>query len=320
MSSASRRAFFVLSDGKLRRRENTLVFENASVRKTVPVESVGELFVLGEVALNASFLKLLAEHGVVMHLFNRYGFYCGSFVPREPYASGFLLVKQVEHYLEPGKRLYLAKSFVAGAVSNLGTVYGLETGEALEKLKRAETVEQVMSVEAEFRKLSYRRLEEETGMELERRTRRPPKNPLNALISFGNSLLYAKLLGEIYYTALNPTVSYLHEPSEKRFSLALDASEVFKPIFVDRLIVKLVKEGKLRPEHFRSELEAVYLSDAGKRVFLEAFNGLLEATVRHRKLKRKVSYRKLMRLELYKLVKHLLGEEAYLPFEIRRGW
>ncbi|RME08078.1 MAG: type I-B CRISPR-associated endonuclease Cas1, partial [Aquificota bacterium] len=239
--------------------------------------------------------------------------YIGSFYPREKNLSGFLLVSQVQHYLQKEKRLYLAKSFVEGAIKNLCPFLQIEQETYLSELSFAEDIPQVMAVEARLRRDFYEKLSQETGWDFEKRTKRPPHNPLNALISFGNSLVYAKVLGEIYQTQLNPTISYLHEPSEKRFSLSLDVAELFKPILSDRLIVQLIKERKLTEEHFLQELQYVYLSREGRRVFVQAFNDLLESTVRHRRLNRKVSHRQLIRLELYRLIKHLLEEEVYRP-------
>ncbi len=311
------RAYFIITDGKLTRKEDTILFENSDIRKVIPVEDVDELFVISEISLTSKLLKLLAQRGAPLHLFNRYGFYVGSFYPRETNSSGFLIVKQAEHYLTQNKRLYLAKAFVLGAVQNLSHVYKIGNEKSLERLSEAETIEEIMSVEGEFRKRCYAELEKITGFEFGGRTKRPPQNPLNALISFGNSLVYAKVLGEIYYTPLNPTISYLHEPSSKRFSLSLDVAEVFKPMLSDALIIKLLKEGKITRRHFVEESGMVYLNEEGKKTFLSEFNQLLEKTVKHKKLKRKVSHRSLIRIELYKLVKHLLNDEIYKPIVYR---
>jgi len=313
MNSAMGKVYYILSDGRLSRKENTVYFENGKVKKTIPIENIDELFVISELSLNTKLLKFLAQWGIPIHFFNYYGYYVGSFYPREKHVSGYLCIKQAEHYLDRKKRLYLAKAFVIGAIVNLSQIYELEPGKHLNRLSKVEQIEEVMNVEADFRKKCYEKLEDITGFPFEKRTRRPPQNPLNALISFGNSLVYAKVLGEIYYTPLNPTISYLHEPSTKRFSLSLDVAEVFKPIFVDRLIIKLIKNKKITEEHFREDFASAYLNEEGRKVFVSEFNNLLEKTISYRKLKRKVSHRTLIRLELYKLIKHLLGEEVYIP-------
>ncbi len=308
------RPYFLITDGFLSKKEDTIFFKNSDIEKTLPIEDVDEIFVLSEISLTSKLLKLLAKKGIPLHLFNRYGFYVGSFYPRETHASGFLIVKQAEHYLDIDKRMYLAKAFILGAIENLSLVYKIDNTHVLEKLKKANTIEEIMSIEGSFRKICYEELGKRTHFAFEGRTKRPPKDPLNALISLGNSLTYAKVLGEIYFTPLNPTISYLHEPSTKRFSLSLDVAEVFKPIFSDSLILRLLKEGKITEKHFTNLGEGIYLNDQGRKIFVSEFKNLLENTINHRKLKRKVSYRQLIRIELFKLIKHLLDEEPYRPY------
>jgi CRISPR-associated protein Cas1 len=154
------------------------------------------------------------------------------------------------------------------------------------------------------------------AFEFKERVKNPPSNAINALISFGNALCYSVCLTEIYRTQLNPTIAYLHEPSERRFSLALDLAEIFKPIFVDRIIFKLINTRELQEKHFTNGLNFCHLNDAGRKVFIKAFEEKMRTTIKHRSLDREVSYRRLIRLECYRLVKHLLGEEGYEGFRI----
>ncbi len=295
------------------RDENTIMFENGEIKKKIPIENTSELFIVAEVSTNTKFFSLLSQNGIIAHFFNYYGYYIGSFYPREGNPSGHVLIKQVEHYIDKEKRLYLAKSFVLGSIINSEKLYQIDASEQLGKLKQASSIQEVMQVEGSFRKLCYKALENLTGWEFETRTKRPPQNPLNALISFGNSLVYAKVLGEIYHTPLNSAVSYLHEPSEKRHSLCLDVAEVFKPILTEGLILELIRSETITENDLLEETEYCYLNLDGRRKFLRAFDNLLKSTVYYPKLKRKVSIRTLIRLELYKLVKHLTENEPYIP-------
>ena len=124
------------------------------------------------------------------------------------------------------------------------------------------------------------------------------------------------MLSEIYRTALSPLISFLHEPGARRYSLALDLAEIFKPILCDRLIFKLVNNGELQPKHFDENLNFCYLQDSGRKIVLPQWDERLKKTIEHRNLNRSVSYRRLVRLECYKLQKHLLGIEDYEPFKI----
>jgi len=129
-------------------------------------------------------------------------------------------------------------------------------------------------------------------------------------------MVYTTVLGEIYKTQLSPLVSFLHEPGTKRFSLALDLAEIFKPLLADRLIFSMLNRGQLSNKHFTRKGKVCWLSEAGRKVFVRGFDERLSTTIKHKKLGRKVSYRRLIRLECYKLVKHLLGPERYKPFMI----
>ncbi len=317
-----RKNYYIVSDGKLIRKENTLYFENENGRKPIPINSIYSIYALGSLSITSKAITMLAGEGICIHFFNRHGFYVGSFYPRETLISGDLVIKQVEHYLDEEKRLYLAKAFVKGAIQNMRRVlasYKLDVDfdKALEELGRSEKITEVMGCEALARQSYYSAFDSILkNFEFESRSKRPPKNEVNAMMSFGNSLLYATVLSELYHTQLNPTISYLHEPFERRFSLALDIAEIFKPFIVDRTIFYLVNKGIMKPEDFNRDFDGVLLSESGKKKFLKAYNEKLESTIKHRQLKRNVSYQRLIRLECYKLAKHLLGVEKYKPLVI----
>ena len=155
---------------------------------------------------------------------------------------------------------------------------------------------------------------------MNKRVKRPPDNPINAMISFGNTLLYAKTISSIYRTHLDQRISYLHEPSEGRFSLSLDISEVFKPIIVYRTIFELVNNRRIQVnKHFDKKVNYCLLNDEGRKIFIEAFENRLEMVFFHAKLKRKVSYRTAIKLDCYKLIKFILEDKEFIPFSLKEG-
>jgi CRISPR-associated protein Cas1 len=311
--------FYLISDGKLKREENTIYFVNEDGKRALPISRIYSIYALGSLSLTSKAISLLAKEGICIHFFNRNGFYIGSFYPRETLVSGDLLVKQVEHYLDGEKRIFLAKAFVEGSILNMNRVLSSYKSETdlvsyLQSLAEVESVEGAMGVEAIAKTEYFSNFDGILkNFKFGKRSRQPPKNEVNAMMSFGNALLYSAVLSEIYHTQLHPAVSYLHEPSERRFSLSLDISEIFKPIIVDRMIFYLVNKGIMKEGDFDKELEGVLLSESGKRKIIEEFNSRLKTTVKHRQLKRNVSYQRLIRLECYKLIKHLLGSKQYKP-------
>jgi CRISPR-associated protein Cas1 len=319
------RNYYIFKEGRIKRSQNTIFIETLEGKRPLPVHDIDQIFIFGEMDLNTSFLNFIAQNKIVIHFFNFYGYYSGSFVPREENISGNLIVKQVEHYLNQDKRIFLAKKFVEGATFNMKRNFEKREGyeeevekidELIKNILNCDNINELMSIEAHVRKIYYDCIEKETNWEFERRSIRPPHNPLNAMISFGNSLVYAQILKEIYETPLNPSISYLHEPFERRYSLALDVAEIFKPILSDRLILRLINLNIIKEEHFEKSLNFVYLKEEGRKIFVKFFDDLIEEKILHRKLKRKIKYKNLIKLELYKLIKHFLGEKNYSPLKV----
>ncbi|MEM2112356.1 MAG: type I-B CRISPR-associated endonuclease Cas1b [Candidatus Bathyarchaeia archaeon] len=329
-----KRTIYIFSNGELKRKGNTLLFEREDgSKKYLPIENTKEFMVFGEVAVNKKLLDFLSQNEVIIHFFNYYGYYSGSFYPREHYNSGYMILKQAEHYLDQEKRLDLAKAFVEGAVANIEKVLGyyFSRGADLEAplssikvikggLNGARSNEELMAIEGNIRDIYYRSFDEilkSDEFSFGSRTKRPPLNRLNALISFGNSLLYTIVLSEIYKTHLDPRIGYLHATNFRRFTLNLDVAEVFKPIIVDRLIFSLLNKEMIKKKHFDEKLKGVYLNEKGRAIFVEELDKKLKSTIKHPSIGKNVSYRRLIRLELYKIEKHLIGEKNYVPFIAR---
>jgi len=301
-------------------------------RRTIPVEDVDAIWAFRELDLNARVLNFLSQHRVPVHFFNYYGFYSGTFYPREYLQAGFLLVRQVRHYSNRRLRLEIAREFINAALHNIlrnlryygnrGTQLQEET-EVVQReifgLPQVKSVEELMGCEGRARAAYYRGFSKilKADVEFTKRVRRPPDNMVNALISFTNSLVYSATLSQVYRSQLDPTISFLHEPGFRRFSLALDLAEVFKPILADRLIFRLLNNRQLDERDFAQDLNCCYLKPAGRKIVLKEWDARLQTTIEHRRLKRKVSYERLIRLECYKLVKHLMNVEQYTGF---RAW
>lgn len=262
-----KKTFYVFSSGVFRRRDNTLYFETeAGERRFIPVEDTAEIMVFGEVDVNKRFLEFLSRKEIVLHYFNRNGYYTGTFYPREHLNSGYMILRQAEHYLDPAKRLLIARQIVEGALGNILRVlkYYRSRGKDLMEviaavdnlcgvLEECKDTAALMAVEGNIREHYYRAFDAIIGQPdfaFETRTRRPPQNYLNTLISFGNTLVYTLCLSEIYRTHLDPRIGFLHATNFRRFTLNLDIAEVFKPIIVDRLIFTLLGRRMLTAEDF----------------------------------------------------------------------
>ena len=325
-------SFYVYNNGDLKRKDNTLRFTSYDGEKRdIPIERISDIYVMSEMSFNTTFLSYISQYGIPIHFFNYYNFYTGSFYPKESNLAGQLLVNQVQHYTENDKRLLIAKKFIQAAADNIyrnlryyngrdknvsdymKDIDSLRTG-----LVGVKSIQELMGIEGNIRKKYYAAWSVIINQEIEfdKRVMHPPDNMINSLISFVNSLVYTRTLSEIYHTQLNPTISYLHEPGIRRYSLCLDISEVFKPLIGDRLIFSLLNRKQITEKSFTKELNYLHLKKDASKLIVSEFEKKMKQTIMHKELGRQVSYQYLIRLEAYKLIKHLIGEKEYEGFRI----
>jgi CRISPR-associated protein Cas1 len=331
-----KKTYYLFNPGRLSRKDNTLKFiptdENGKEGKAkyIPVEGVSDLYCFGSLDTNSAMYNFLGKNSISVHFFDYYEHYTGSFQPKEYLLAGKMQIKQTTHYLEPDKRLTIAKKFIEGAAFNItkNLRYYLKRERDLQphldkiislsqEIDNTTEVAMLMGIEGNIRQVyydSFNAIVKDHAME--GRSKQPPQNEINALISFGNMMCYTLCLDQIYHTQLNPTISFLHEPGYRRYSLALDLAEIFKPILVDRTIFRVLNKREVQSKDFDFHVNKVVLKESGKKAFIRAFEERLNETIKHRALNKSVSYKHLVKLECYKLSKHLLGIETYKPFKI----
>lgn len=330
--------YYIFSDCRLKREGNTLFLilgETKAGKKrdkrVIPITNVENLFVFSEVDFNTKLINLIAKYGIMLHFFNYYGFYSGSFVPRETLLSGYVLVEQVKCFTNLKKQMILSKETISAASYNIlkNLTYHNQRGKDVSDIKKrvemlsdkiglATKIDELMGIEGNIRQSYYEAFPVIINQEIEfeKRIKRPPDNMINTLISFGNSLLYTTTLSMIYKTQLNSTVSFYHKPSFRRHSLALDISEIFKPILVDRIIFRLLNRNMISEKDFEKSLNFCYMKERAKKAFLKEFDNQIKQTIRHKILKRNFSYQHLIKLECYKLIKFITEGKDYSAFRI----
>lgn len=324
--------YYLFANGELKRKDNNIsIITEDKGTKDLKIEVMNDIYLFGEISTNTKCINYLGQMKVPVHFFNYYGFYTGSFYPKETNVSGNLLIKQVVYYTDNEKRSEIAKEFIESAAFNIyrnlryyngrgkdlenvmGQIKGLQ-----KELSKAENINEIMGVEGNIRKVYYSAWKEIINQEIdfEKRVKRPPDNMINTLISFVNSLIYTTCLSEIYKTQLNPTISYLHSAGERRFSLCLDVAEIFKPLIGDRLIFSLLNKNMITEKDFEKGSNFYYLKENGRKKILKEYDERLKQTIKHKDLGREVSYSYLIRLECYKLIKHILGDKKYEGFKM----
>ncbi len=321
-----KQSYYLYKSGRLQRKDNTLeITYKDNTKKVIPIERVEDIYVMTEFDFNTALLNFLSQYGIKIHFFNYYGFYTGTYYPKETLVSGKLLIKQVEHYTDNEKRLKIAKAFIDSASYNIhrNLIYYKNRGKDLEEyikeieyfrkqIDKCKDVSELMGIEGNIRKVYYSSWNNIINQDIkfEKRVKNPPDNAINSLISYVNTIIYTRVLSEIYKTQLNPTISYLHEPSERRFSLCLDIAEIFKPIIGDRLIFSMLNKNQITEKDFENGLNFLYIKDKARKEITRELDKRLQTTIKHKTLDREVSYEYLMRLEVYKLIKYLIGDEG----------
>lgn len=331
-----KKTFYLFNPGRLSRTDNTLKFTPVDEKgvegqpRFIPIETVDNLFVYGSLDANSALYNFLGKNSVSVHFFDYYEHYTGSFMPKDYLLSGKMQLLQCEQHLKKAKRQAIAQKFIEGAAFNMvkNLKYygnrGKDTESQVERIMAyssqiaaTKDVDELMGLEGNIRQTYYEAFDTIIeGFTMGNRTRRPPSNEVNSMISFANSMCYTACLDAIYHTQLNPTISFLHQPGERRYSLALDIAEIFKPLLADRLIFSMFNRKQLQASDFERKLNGCLLKPTSRKKVAEEWEKRLSETVKHRSLGRSVSYKYLIRLECYKLAKHILEIEEYRPFKM----
>lgn len=330
-----KKSYYLFNPGRLSRKDNTLKFlpldedGNEGIPKYIPVETVDNLFAFGSLDANSAMYNFLGKAHISVHFFDYYEHYTGSFMPKDYLLAGKMLIAQTSAYSNIKKRMAIACKLIEAAAFNMvknlryynnrekdtsGSIVKIEA--LILQLQTATDIPTLMGLEGNIRMSYYEAFDVIINdFSMGNRSKQPPGNEVNAMVSFVNSMCYTLCLDMIYHTQLNPTISFLHQPGERRFSLALDLAEVFKPILADRLIFSLMNKKQIQPSDFDKRLNSCLLKDSGRKTVVKAWDEKLNETIKHRSLGRNVSYKHLVKLECYKLSKHILGIEDYKPFK-----
>lgn len=326
---------YVVSHGQLKRENNTICHVVKDQKSFLPVENTGDIYILGEVTLTRSFLALCGRRGISVHMFGYYGDYLGSFGPASVRKDGTTFIKQAQTYLDPHKRLELAKQFIRGSILNMLSVVQYYSRKritvdevisnmccALSQVDTAMSINSLMAVEGRARNYYYKsfnRIIHGSGFEFKGRSRRPPEDPLNALISFLNCLCYCRVLSCIFHSHLDPRISFLHETNQRRNSLNLDVADVVKPFLVDRLILKLINKKMIHLSDFKERNKGTFLTRNKAKQVLRYWDEKLGSGPPGGSdgNERWSSYQEVIRKEIIKIEKHIQGESSYRPVLIR---
>ncbi|MEM3291109.1 MAG: type I-B CRISPR-associated endonuclease Cas1b [Candidatus Micrarchaeaceae archaeon] len=315
--------FYLTQNGSLERERNTLVFIGKDFKRYIPVKNVSEIIITSKVSLSSWALDYLGKIGIIVHLLDEDGYYRSTLIPMNRNELGSLTVKQAIAYSDD-RRAIIASEMVEGIRYNIIRnlrYYNKEDKlrDSIERIKgysiSKDNINSILGTEGNIWSEYYATFKYiYKGHESFQRKFRPPTDDLNAMISFGNSLLYGSVLTNLIISGLNPSISFLHEPSERSFSLALDVADIFKPVIVERLVSQLVNTNVINQDDFESRGEGIYLNERGRQKFVSAYRDRMEATVKYGS--RYLSYSGLILEECYKLRRAIEENEKYKSFRM----
>ncbi|MBR2099724.1 MAG: CRISPR-associated endonuclease Cas1, partial [Eubacterium sp.] len=288
----------IFSDGILSRKETAFLFESDE-KTLLPPGVIKQLNVFSSVTFSPNVIKAAFDNGIRINIFDRFGNKLGSFEPESGFANSQIPIKQLEIYRKTKTmRMNYARDFVLSRNHNirLNLRYqrknygGVKCAEVYDRLnamnnevKKCKTIEDLLLIEARMQEAYFSCFDEiirNPEFEFKKRTRRPPKNAVNAMLSFGNTFLYNHIATEINMTPLDIRIAYLHSTNKRRESLNLDIADVYKPLIVDRTVFSLINRRMITPLCFITEKNGgVLLTNNGKKLMVKALNDKLNTSI-----------------------------------------
>lgn len=324
------RTHFILSNGKLYRKDNNIYFdkfdENNQIvnTKIIPINSINEIYILGKVELDTYTMSFLSTNNILLHIFSHYGSFRGNFYPNSPNSvnkSGFVLLNQVRSFDDKIKRIFIAKAITKARIINATyncTKRGVEfdNNPHINALEKATDINQIMATEGAFAKEYFTKwnyiIKNQRSFKFTSRSKRPPTDKINTLISYINTRIYNVCLSEIYQTELDPRISFLHEPNYRSLSLHLDLAEIFKPILGDNLIFSMLNKNEITTKDFKTDAGRIrFTNEAIQKIELNMINSLTSQIKFKEQL---LTYRQIIRREANQIKKCICEDFAYEGF------
>jgi CRISPR-associated endonuclease Cas1 subtype I-B len=325
--------YHLLNNGILNKKDYSLLFENEEKKCYLPVEVTDQINIYGDVTIATSALHYLSSKNIKVSIMDKYGNLEGCYLPDGYTGNAVTMLEQCRLQQNEEEHLALARSMETAGLHNIRANMryynkkhadsALEEAvryvtECMKQIEQSSEVAKLLLIEARARQKYYHTFNailQDNDFEFSERSRRPPMDPLNAMISFGNTLLYNKFLQFIWQTSLDPRIGVIHATNSRAHTLNLDFADIFKPIIVDRIIFSLVNLKQIRAdEHFKkSENGGIYLSGDGKKMFIEKFEQKLADTLVVNG--EKLTYQQLIRNEVYSYQRYVLKGEKYKPYK-----
>ncbi len=293
-------------------------------KQSIPAQTVEQVVLMGNPQITGDALTYALELGMPVHYLTYFGKYLGSALPGYS-RNGQLRLAQFQLHQDTEKRLELVKGIVMAKIHNQRSVlYRHGQKEDSLKLRKSQvkqqpTLDQVRGIEGIAAKeyFSYWNQLLKYGWTFSGRKRRPPSDPVNALLSFAYGLLRVQVTAAVHVVGLDPYIGYLHEVHHGQPAMVLDLMEEFRPLVADSLVISIINNREIKQEEFTESLSAYRLSDESRKTFLQAFERKMNDEFKHPVFGYRCSYRRAIELQTRLLGRHLQEEVAYKPLVLR---
>ncbi len=326
-----KKVIYLYKSGQLLCKDYSLILKDKKEYVTyIPIEQIDTLICFGEITLNKRTLSLLNKHQVVIIFYNYYGQYIGRFSPKKFY-DGKVLVNQIKMYEDEIQKNKIAQIMIKASLKNCQAVLkyykkkGFDLNNYIFDIDKiisqctSKNIDILLLLEAKARKIYYKCFDvilEKESYHFIQRTKNPPQNEINALLSYGYSLLYANYLSVIDRSRLYSQVSFIHSLTKCSESLQFDLADIMKPVLVDRLVLSLCRHKLIKDEYFDYNQDRCYLNKEGVKFFIEKYENYLLKTI---KINNKYySYRNIISREVH-LLSNYIAEESpiYKPYTMK---
>lgn len=324
--------YHLINEGILTKRDFNILFENEDGKKYIPVETTDSLYIYSNVIITGNFFEFANDRGLNLCFVDRYGEKVGAFVPQNNRRNIKTELKQLRLYDSEKDRLCLAKKLEIASLSNIRANLKYyqrrkesskiqtsvdKMSEYIRKINETTNISNLMLIEAQARQNYYQCFNfiiENPDFKFEKGTRRPPRDAINALISFGNTLLYQRIANEINRTGLDIRIGIIHAAGVRPESLNLDLADIFKPILVDRTIFTLINRKMINSSDFvEVEDNGIYISGNGKKIFIREFESKIYQKINIDGQERTYDY--VIKREIQNLKRHIEFGEKYKPYK-----
>lgn len=285
--------------------------DEPKVLASYPKEKLDTINVFGGVNFSTPFVAEANEHGIVLNYFTQNGKYRGSFVPEK---NTIAEVRRAQYALSTDAELNIARAMIKGKIRNQRTLLSRKgvTGTDLLKdlgirIENTQTEDDLRGTEGEAAERYFDRLDETLidGWTFEKRTKRPPEDHINSLLSLTYVFMKNEVLSALRQYNLDPFLGVLHADRHGRPSLALDLQEEFRPIFCDALVTRLINRGTITHDDFNKDNR---LSDDAFKTYLSKFDEFMQEEFTHPHFEYSVTRRKAVRQQAILLRKAITGE------------